>query len=196
MVQRGLTIITRWTNHRGPGPCLIILPRVKRWLLTILGVGLLFLWTISFGGCGDVAIEPGTSWSSGQSDYDLRCSRGKIKFSIAGPYPYPNWHDPAAICTVTGSTVHEFFGFMEHVTTYRYDTANGTFGTTYRQLSAPAFFCLMIPACFLAIGLRQHWRNRRSRLRKLHRRCVACGYDLQATPDRCPECGTIPKNSA
>jgi hypothetical protein len=61
-------------------------------------------------------------------------------------------------------------------------------------------FSLSVPYWFLMIGLSVHpgWRIFRRKKRGRHdgKTCIVCGYDLRATPDRCPECGTIPKKLA
>jgi hypothetical protein len=45
----------------------------------------------------------------------------------------------------------------------------------------------MLPLLWLALALFQAKVNRGH--------CRACGYDLRATPDRCPECGTMPSHT-
>ncbi|MDB5292428.1 MAG: hypothetical protein JWL69_3669 [Phycisphaerales bacterium] len=50
-----------------------------------------------------------------------------------------------------------------------------------------ALLCSVLPGFRLFALLR-----RRHRVRTNH--CAVCGYDLRATSDRCPECGTVPAN--
>jgi hypothetical protein len=52
---------------------------------------------------------------------------------------------------------------------------------------------VLLSAVAPCIGLQRVWRRRRW---AKSGRCRFCGYDLRATPDRCPECGATVKVSS
>jgi hypothetical protein len=54
---------------------------------------------------------------------------------------------------------------------------------------AAVLLCAIPPACFVFV-------RHRTRARSDTGRCPTCGYDLRATPERCPECGAVPDGKA
>jgi len=65
---------------------------------------------------------------------------------------------------------------------YHWDTR---VGSVPHWLPTAIFVCLAVPC---AKRLRRRWSIRRVPEGVF----CACGYDLRATPERCPECGTVP----
>jgi hypothetical protein len=65
--------------------------------------------------------------------------------------------------------------------------------SNWRANSLPTRFCA-IPLWFFlvltgAMPMAWAWRRVRRRLRVRDGCCAGCGYDMRATPERCPECG-------
>jgi len=82
-------------------------------------------------------------------------------------------------------------GFAERPSNYLVGTwPNIHANLTGTEIYFPMWFvitCGLIPPTILIN------RNYRHRCREHAGLCSACGYDLRATSDRCPECGNIPK---
>jgi hypothetical protein len=53
-----------------------------------------------------------------------------------------------------------------------------------------AFTTGMVLSLFAPVAFAIKWLGRRRQ--SMPGKCRVCGYDLRATPDRCPECGVVP----
>jgi hypothetical protein len=60
----------------------------------------------------------------------------------------------------------------------------------------PFWSLLALMTVPLLLALRWEVRGRRRLWRERHGCCLRCGYDLRASPERCPECGAVPASPA
>jgi hypothetical protein len=67
---------------------------------------------------------------------------------------------------------------------YLHDEYNRVQSVTI-PLAAIFFPALFLPALRTRQGIKRRCQSKGNF-------CTSCGYDLRATPDRCPECGTVP----
>jgi hypothetical protein len=64
------------------------------------------------------------------------------------------------------------------------------YGVTLPHWNLCILTAILPVICVLRLSLARTRRMRRAR----QNGCPACGYDLRASPDRCPECGTVTTN--
>jgi hypothetical protein len=61
-----------------------------------------------------------------------------------------------------------------------------------RWVTVPHWFVVAILGVLPVLWFAE---RRRTAHRRASNRCTVCGYDLRATPERCPECGAFPASS-
>jgi hypothetical protein len=106
-----------------------------------------------------------------------------------GPYQSRIVHSPM---TQIPNDVITQFG----LTGFHYNFSERTDRNTIiksRILKIPFWPLIIIFSLFPLIRFSRKYRRHRKRRRDLASGlCLICGYDMRATPDRCPECGTAP----
>lgn len=98
-------------------------------------------------------------------------------------YPYNMYPYPGSGPRVFGSGNH---GFL-------FDDAEFK-GWALRQVTVPIWSMTCLAGVLSMPGLLQLRRRHRLHRKASYGLCQRCGYDLRATPERCPECGTLAKN--
>jgi hypothetical protein len=172
--------------------------RVARWVWNVVTVlSLLLLATVVVLWVRSSTVIDGYYWDGGRGTYDLHAVRsalGEIQYANERT-GYPSVLIPfrRGFASQTGSQLPlRYIG-------YPYPLAGRTsrwgpvrvhrINTYWFAVSVQDWALVVLAALIPAARVVGFGRKLYRRTRMLAGSCPACGYDLRATPDRCPECG-------
>jgi hypothetical protein len=146
----------------------------------VLCVATVALWVRSY------LVADTWAWQSTRTAVGAATCRGKLDLfrdrrSSADRFPPPRWHITGSPLGRHAPSLLPGFAHFRHVSDWQ--ILNG--------VQVPLWALTIVVGLLPAGTLRATWRRRREARRSQAGLCPACGYDLRATPERCPECGTI-----
>ena len=111
-----------------------------------------------------------------------------LLFTVRGSVPVPD-SDSGFEVNAGKSTIHFWSSYGTlRVSSYRVESGIGV--EDWRWDTWAVWPLFLTAACPAVLGMGYVRRHRAERLVKRWGRCPLCGYDVRATPHRCPECGT------
>lgn len=131
--------------------------------------------------------------------FELTVSRGRIAFTWDGEPigNYGNYWDHGTYAPALPIELAHPYAVPPgplNFDRYGFDFETHRYGQRRdHTLAIPLWFPTIVAAIPVAFAVAGAFRHRRRVVLKL---CLRCGYDLRASTDRCPECGTtIPKEA-
>jgi hypothetical protein len=156
----------------------------------VLIVPILLLWTRSYRQWDILGFLQTTS--SGQMQFNaLDSVKGRVIIGSVrnAPRNLPHWtQDGRLLHTRDASTItfYETTRMQRIGFDFKRSTSRRT-GAGQWHLTIPWWFITLLNTTVSILALTYGVRRKKQRGPGA---CPACGYDLRATPDRCPECGT------
>ena len=160
----------------------------------LLSVATVALWARSYWHLDDVRLFPNP-----QRFWLLRSADGRLHLQqtwASGPF----WQGfrTEYVSGQLGSAVYSNLPFQWRIAGFGYGQLTVPSGTnltlTAHVYLMPHAFAAMVFAIVPALWLGARLRHRTRRARLAADLCARCGYDLRASSERCPQCGTVAKS--
>jgi hypothetical protein len=117
------------------------------------------------------------------------CQDGPASVSFVGPIYPSNLNYDRPGFRGRGSRFHGWILSYVHFQSWSWKADGGSTQASKTSISIPHWVFLILLLILPALQCHRILANNRRRRRIRDGRCVHCGYDIRATPDRCPECG-------
>jgi hypothetical protein len=164
--------------------------QTRRRILRVACFASVALCTLLLLQSAGVVAPVGVGWGDGvrARGYSIQCEGPIVLRTASGMKPAPPGNYPYGVQSLALWDRSGISYYRWNMTAGRPPQAPvlGEFAEVRVAPVWPLLVSLILVALWVMLVVRQRQAPRGGR------RCLQCGYDLRATPHRCPECGSVP----